>query len=164
MQIKNNSYLWLLVILGTILISCDNNQVFDQYHKLDGSWSKNDTIRFDFEQTDTINPYNLFLNVRNNKDFPFNNLFVIVSLKNPKNEIKIDTLEYQMAFPDGKLMGEGFSDVKESKLWYQENFTFKKSGKYQIEIVHALRETGSITGMDKVEGVTEVGFRIEKTK
>lgn len=163
MHLKKIKYC-LFLMLPFFFISCDKTRVFDEYKELNGSWSKNDSIHFEFEQKDTINPYNLFINIRNNKDYPFNNLFVIVSLKNPNSEIKIDTLEYQMAYPDGKLMGEGFSDIKESKLWYQENFIFKNSGKYQVDIVHALRETGSINGMDKVNGVTEVGFRIEKTK
>jgi gliding motility-associated lipoprotein GldH len=164
MAIKNNNNYWLLFILLVTLVSCDQNRVFDEYHELDGSWSKNDTIHFEFEQNDTINPYNLFLNIRNNNEYPFNNLFVIISLQNPENEIKVDTLEYQMANPDGTLMGNGFTDVKESKLWYQENFIFKKTGKYQVNIVHALRESGKINGLERVNGVTEVGFRIEKTK
>ena len=61
-------------------------------------------------------------------------------------------------------MGEGFSDVKESKLWYQENFVFKQKGTYTIEIQQALRETGSVIGVEELNGVTDVGFRIEKTK
>ena len=85
-------------------------------------------------------------------------------LENPDNEVKIDTLEYAMANPDGTLMGEGFSDIKENKLWYQENFVFKKSGDYKIFVTHALRETGSITGVETLPGITEVGFRIEKTE
>ncbi|WP_221259484.1 gliding motility lipoprotein GldH [Flavobacterium okayamense] len=163
MVLKNNNY-WFIVFLFVLFASCDKNRVFDEYKELDGSWSKNDTLHFEFEQNDTINPYNLFLNIRNNNEYPFNNLFVIVSLKNPENEVKIDTLEYQMANADGSLMGTGFSDVKESKLWYQENFVFKKLGKYQVDIVHALRESREINGLEKVNGVTEVGFRIEKTK
>lgn len=163
MGLKNNKY-WVIIFLTLLVASCDQNRVFDQYHKLDGSWAKKDTIQFSFEQKDTINPYNLFLNIRNNNEYPFNNLFVIVRLTNPENETKVDTLEYQMTNPDGSLMGQGFSDVKESKLWYQENFIFNQAGKYNIDIVHALRETNQINGLESVNGVTEVGFRIEKTK
>lgn len=124
---------------------------------------KKDTIEFTFEQKDTINPYNLFLNIRNNNEYPYNNLFVIVALTQPDSLVKIDTLEYAMAYPDGKLMGEGFSDVKENKLWYQENFTFKKPGTYSVKVSQALRKTGDIAGDLELNGVTEVGFRIEKT-
>jgi hypothetical protein len=39
-----------------------------------------------------------------------------------------------MANPDGTLMGEGFSDVKESKLFYKENEEFKLKGEYKVHI------------------------------
>ena len=161
-QIRNKY--WAILFLLFLFVACDKNSVFDNYKELNGTWSKKDTIRFDFEQNDSINPYNLFINIRNNKDYPFNNLYLIVSLKNPKNEVKIDTLEYQMANPDGYLLGNGFLDVKESKLWYLENFNFENKGKYEVNIVNALGKSGMISGLDDVDGILEVGFRIEKTK
>ncbi len=147
-----------------LFLSCDEKRVFDEYKTLNGKWKKEDAVQFTFEQNDTVNPYNLFLNIRNNNEYPFNNLFVTVALQQPDSLVKIDTLEYAMANPDGSLLGEGFSDVKESKLWYQENFIFKQKGKYTITIQQALRETGSVTGVEELNGVTDVGFRIEKIK
>jgi gliding motility-associated lipoprotein GldH len=146
--------------------SCDKKQFYSEYKELDGSWKKSDTLRFTFEQKDTINPYNLFLNVRNNNDYPFNNMYLIVSLKEPgkKPTIKIDTLEYQMADVDGTLLGEGFTDVKESKLWYLENYVFNRIGNYKVEVVQAVRATGEVNGVAELKGITELGLRIEKTK
>ena len=162
MRLKKSNLLFAIGI-SLLFISCDEKRVFDEYRKLDGSWKKKDAVQFVFEQNDTINPYNLFLNIRNNNDYPYNNLYVIVALTQPDSLVKIDTLEYDMAFPDGKLMGEGFSDVKESKLWYQENFKFNKAGMYSVKISQALRKTGDVSGDLELNGVTEVGFRIEKT-
>lgn len=149
-----------------LFFSCDKKQFFSEYKELDGTWKKSDTLRFAFEQNDTVNPYHLFLNVRNNNDYPFNNMYLIVTLKEPgkKPTIKVDTLEYQMANPDGTLMGEGFSDIKESKLWYLENFIFKRPGKYNVEVVQAVRETGKVDGVAELNGITELGLRIEKIK
>lgn len=163
MGLKKTNIL-IALIVSLFFISCDKKRVFDEYKKLNGKWAKTDTIQFEFDQMDTIKPYNLFLNIRDNSNYPFNNLYVIVALKQPDNLVKIDTLEYEMANPDGKLIGEGFTDVKENKLWYQENFVFKKQGKYSVKITQALRETGNVTGVEDLEGITEVGFRIEKTE
>jgi len=165
MHLKKTNFIGLILI-ALLFISCDEKQYFSEYKELDGTWKKKDTLRFNFEQSDTINPYHLFLNVRNNNDYPFNNLYLIVSMKEPgKNPlIKVDTLEYQMANPDGTLMGEGFSDIKESKLWYLENHKFKKQGKYKVEIVQAVREIGKVEGVSDLKGITEIGLRIEKTK
>ena len=66
-----------------------------------------------------------------------------------------------MANPDGTLLGNGFSDIKESKLWYKENYFFTETGKYKLHIEQAVRETGKIKGVEKLEGISELGFRIE---
>jgi hypothetical protein len=50
-----------------------------------------------------------FINIRDNNNYPYNNLFLIVSLELPNGYTKVDTLEYQM-IPDGALLGDGFSD------------------------------------------------------
>jgi gliding motility-associated lipoprotein GldH len=148
MHLRKTNFIGLL-LLFLFFTSCDKKQFYSEYKELDGSWKKSDTLRFTFEQKDTIKPYNLFLNVRNNNDYPFNNMYLIVSLKEPgkKPTIKIDTLEYQMADLDGTLLGEGFTDVKESKLWYLENYVFNRIGNYKVEVVQAVRATGFLVAM-----------------
>lgn len=165
MDLKKSKFLLLLFVI-LLFFSCDEKQFFSEYKELDGSWKKSDTLRFTFEQKDTVNPYHLFLNVRNNNDYPFSNMYLIVTIKEPgkKPTIKVDTLEYLMSNPDGTLLGEGFSDIKESKLWYLENFKFKRAGKYNIEVVQAVRETGKVNGVSELKGITELGLRIEKIK
>lgn len=148
-----------------LLASCDKKRVFDEYKELDGKWKKDNVVSFTFDQKDTVSKYNLFVNVRNNSNYPFNNLFLIVQMKEPGSKlIKVDTLEYPMANPDGTLMGEGFTDVKESKLWYKENVNFPKAGKYTVSIQHAVRKGGEVPGVEELDGVTDVGFRIESTE
>jgi gliding motility-associated lipoprotein GldH len=85
----------------------------------------------------------------------------------PNGKIEKDTLEYKMAEPNGKLLGTGFTDVKENKLWYKgykEPFVFKEKGEYKINIQHAMRQNGQVKGIDNLEGITDIGFRIEKAK
>jgi gliding motility-associated lipoprotein GldH len=97
MDLKKSKFLVLLFVT-LLFFSCDEKQFFSEYKELDGSWKKSDTLRFTFEQKDTVNPYHLFLNVRNNNDYPFSNMYLIVTIKEPgkKPTIKVDTLEYLM--------------------------------------------------------------------
>ena len=158
-KILTNSFLLFFVAFG--LVSCDKSQVFDEYHTFDDGWKKNSIINFTFDQEVSKKPYNLFINIRDNDDYEFSNLFLIVKLEHPDGLVKVDTLEYQMANPDGTLLGEGFSDIKESKLWYKEKMMFPKKGKYKLSIQQAVRQTGKIKGVEKLDGITEIGFRIE---
>lgn len=158
-KILTNSFLLFFVAFG--LVSCDKSQVFDEYHTFEDGWKKSSIINFVFEQEASKKPYNLFINIRNNDSYEFSNLFLIVKMEEPDGLVKVDTLEYQMANPDGTLLGEGFSDVKESKLWYKEKAIFPKKGKYKVSMQQAVRQTGKIKGVEKLDGITEIGFRIE---
>ncbi|MGV9002456.1 gliding motility lipoprotein GldH [Flavobacterium sp.] len=158
MMLKNNL---VLLFLCFCFVSCDKNRVFDEYKSVGKSWHKDSIVSFQLPQLEKDKSYNLFLNVRDNDDYPFDNLFIIVSLEQPDKKIKVDTLEYSMTNPDGTLLGEGFSDIKESKLFYKANEKFNLKGIYTIHIKQAVRQTGKIEGVKELKGITDVGFRIE---
>lgn len=153
----------ILLLVGCTLFSCDKKRVFDEYKTVGNGWQKDSVVSFDLPELDPVKTYNLFVNVRDNDKYQFNNLFLIVSMEQPKGIVKVDTLEYEMADAEGNLLGEGFSDIKESKLFYKENVRFVK-GKYKVNIRQAVRQNGKVSGVEKLEGITEVGFRIESTK
>jgi gliding motility-associated lipoprotein GldH len=158
MKIKNSILFFLVALL---IISCDKKRVFDEYKSVGNSWHKDSVVMFKLPQFDSSKKYNLFVNVRDNNDYPFNNLFLIVALEQPNKKTTVDTLEYQMANPDGTLMGEGFSDVKESKLFYKDKEEFKLKGEYKVYIKQAVRQTGKVAGVENLKGITEIGFRVE---
>ncbi|HQE33582.1 gliding motility lipoprotein GldH [Flavobacterium alvei] len=157
MRIRNSAILLLVVIL---FFSCDKKRVFDEYKSVGTAWHKDSIVSFNLPELDSTKRYNLFVTLRDNNNYPFNNLFLIVGLEMPNGFTKVDTLEYEMANPDGSLMGEGFSDIKENKLFYKEKVRFR--GKYKVNIKQAVRENGKVPGVTALEGITEVGFRIEK--
>jgi gliding motility-associated lipoprotein GldH len=136
--------------------------VFDEYKTVGKSWNKDTIVSFEFEQKDTTGLVNMFVNLRENSAFPFRNLFLIVALEHPSKKTVIDTLEYQMADSQGELLGSGFTDTKESKLFYKERYKFNESGNYKVYIQQALRYNGKVTGVEQLDGITEVGFRIQK--
>ena len=90
-------YLFLLLFF----VSCQNKSLFSQYKSIETAWDIDRSIFFRFNISDTINPYNLFIKLRTDNDYEFNNLFLDVSLIYPNNRILKDTLEYQMSQPDG---------------------------------------------------------------
>ena len=151
----------MLLTIVLLVLGCDSNQIFDEYKSVPNQWNKDDLISFTVTPPDSTNLYNLFINIRNTSDYKFNNLFLIAEMNFPNGKTVKDTLEYQMAMPDGLLMGEGFTDVKENKLWYKEGVRFDEVGDYNITIQHAMRNNGEVNGVNNLQGITDVGFRIE---
>ncbi|UKM65642.1 gliding motility lipoprotein GldH [Flavobacteriaceae bacterium GSB9] len=159
-MLQNKAYLFL-VLLASLFVCCDSNRVFDTYKSVPNKWNKDSIVSFKINPPDSIKPYNLFVNLRNTNAYKYNNLFLIVEMEFPHGKTVKDTLEYRMAAPDGKLLGTGYTDVKENKLWYKEAVVFNELGEYTVNIQHAMRETGKVNGVKELEGITDVGFRIE---
>lgn len=131
-----------------------------------GAWNKDSIVNFSFSEVDTIQKHDIFITVRNDASFPYNNLFLIAELEFPSGgETVKDTLEYEMALPDGTWLGKGYGSIKENKLWYKENIVFPSSGVYNLSLSHAMRKNGSVNGgVESLKGITDVGFEIEKSK
>ena len=156
-----NRILLFILLVPFVFVSCDSNSVFDTYKSVPNQWHKDSIVSFKVNPPDSINAYNLFVTLRNTNDYKFNNLFLIVGMNFPNGKVIKDTLEYKMAKPNGELLGSGFSDVKENKLWYKEQVVFEESGEYTVNIQHAMRENGKVNGVIDLEGITDIGFRIE---
>ena len=154
----------LFILLNVfLLVSCDKTRIYDEYKSLPNEWHKDSVVSFKLEAPDTLQNYNLFINLRNNSDYRYSNLYLITEINFPYGKVISDTLQYEMAKPSGEWLGTGFGEVKESKLWYKENFRFPEAGEYTVNIQQAMRKRDSVKGIENLEGVTEVGFRIENS-
>lgn len=156
-----NKVLFLVLVFSIVIVSCDSKRIYDDYKSVSDEWNKDSIISFKLHPPDSINPYNLFVNLRNTNKYKYSNIFLIVEMVFPHGKTLKDTLEYRMADPSGKLLGTGLMDVKENKLWYKEAVVFNESGEYTVKIQHAMRENGKVNGVVFLEGITDIGFRIE---
>ncbi len=155
--------LLLYFILIALFFSCESKLVVSEYQSNPSAiWSKEDKKQFTFTPEDSLSSYDLFIDIRNDNTFPYSNLFLIADLTSPDGKVQRDTLEFQMAAPDGQWLGKGLGSIKENKLWYKENVNFSVNGVYMLELSHAMRKNGVSEGIIDLEGITDVGFSIEK--
>jgi gliding motility-associated lipoprotein GldH len=152
----------LLSIL--LFVSCDSSIIQSDYRATtDGKWDKDTILEFNLSELDTVTPYHIFINLRNDETYEFSNLFLIAELNYPDGASIKDTLEFEMTMPNGEWLGKGAGSIKENKLWYKENIVFPVKGVYTLKIAHAMRKNGTIKGIIDLEGITDVGYQIEKT-
>jgi gliding motility-associated lipoprotein GldH len=145
-------------------VACDDTIVKSGYHTIiGGSWNRDSIVEFTFSGIDTLQKHDIFIDVRNDNDFQYNNLFLIAELDIPTGETLTDTLEYEMASPDGQWLGKGAGSIKENKLWYKENIVLPASGEYTIRLSHAMRKNGHVEGISNLVGITDVGYEIVKS-
>lgn len=159
--LKSNPF---LIVLGSLLLlfSCDDKSDFNLYKSIDNEgWKANEKIFFEFDVKDTISPKNLFINIRNNNEYAYSNLYLITELVFPNETKVVDTLQYEMADKTGRFLGVGFTEIKENKLFYKEKKAFPVSGNYTFNVRHAMRKNGEVKPIEFLKGIQDVGFSIE---
>jgi gliding motility-associated lipoprotein GldH len=145
-----------------LLFSCDDKSDFNLYKSIDNEgWEANKKIFFEFDVKDTISPKNLFINIRNNNEYAYSNLYLITELVFPNETKVVDTLQYEMADETGRFLGVGFTEIKENKLFYKEKKAFPISGNYIFNVRHAMRKNGKVKPIEFLKGIQDVGFSIE---
>ncbi len=151
----------LLLTLGAIvsiflLNACNNKVVFEKNKKTDPEgWHYLERVNFEFESQDTSALYNVYLNVRNNREYPYRNFIVFFETHFPDGRIFTDTIETNLALPTGEWKGEGFGNIKSNSFHFRRDVWFPVEGKYEFFIQHAMRN-------EYLPGITNIGIRIEE--
>ena len=146
-----------LIIIGIFLItSCGNNRVYNQYTNIeDHTWHKDSALTFSFNAEDTIEHYNVLVNIRHNSEFKFQNLWLFTISTDPEGNIAKDTLECYLYNNIGKPLGQDYFYIYEMPLMYMNNINFPTQGEYKFEIKQAMRDSMLI-------GIESLGLTIEK--
>lgn len=158
MKIKRDHSNWLLVVFMFLFISCDPNQVYEENREIsEYEWHKDSVVTFNVNIQDTINPHNIYVNVRNTSQYKMQNLFLFITTTSPNSSTLVDTFECYLADARGKWTGNGWGDIYDNQFLYKQNIRFPISGNYQFEYVQAMRT-------EKLKYISDIGLRIEKVE
>lgn len=155
-MIKILPFLFAFVLFS----ACTQQAIYREDQNIPNGWALNDTLRFKIDQP-LSKPSNIYIHLRNNHDYPFANIFLVVNRQEGDSLFRADTLEYAMATPSGEWLGTGFSSVKENKLEWKTNWQPQGNPPYVFEIAQANRANGKLKGADTLTGIVSVGVSIE---
>lgn len=150
--------MFIMLIFGGIILlnSCASDLVISENKSINGSWDKNDSVRFDFQINDTTSLYNFQLNIRNTTEYAYRNIYFFVQTEFPNGNISSDTIECILADIRGKWYGNGMGNIKENNIQIRQNLKFPVQGIYHMSFVQAMRE-------DKLNGISDIGIQISKS-
>ena len=152
----------LLVNLITINFGCSPEKGYTFYKSVSNEGLGVNPVIFKIpEGIVNSSKKNIYLRLRNNNDYPYSNIFLLASLRSGEDKIYHDTLEYAMASADGSWLGSGFSEIKESKLWWKGGVILLNEEPLIIEVSQAVRNNGKEKGISKLKGIISVGISIE---
>lgn len=156
----NNNWVLISIVLLLLSTACGGeNALYREDQNTPNGWKLEQPIVFNVQEN-LSTPIDIYLHIRNDQAYPFSNIFLVATVKSKDSVIESDTLEYAMAKPNGEWLGSGFSAVKESKLWWKENWQPQTTAPYTIEIAQANRVNGREKAAPQLEGIVSVGLSI----
>lgn len=147
----------ILLIAGmmTVLVSCNTNRFFRETHRIpDGSWNSRDKVAFSVNIPDTSKRYSLYIDIRNDVNYPFANIFMFLDTRFPDGRIARDTVECQLADYDGRWLGTGSGSIKYNRFLFHREVIFRQKGYYTFTFEQAMRTS-------ELKGIRDVGLEIE---
>jgi len=146
----------VFTVLFVFLFSCKSDKLFEDYKTIGGAgWDKDSIAKFSFTIDKEYLSYNLSVNIRNRGDYPNSNLWLFVDITAPDHTTIKDTIEYQLALPNGKWTGKGTGGIYANRFPFRENVSFPKPGEYTITIKHAMRT-------NPLKGISDIGLDVKR--
>ena len=102
--------------------------------------------------------------LRVNQKYRYNNIFVIITVTNSNGIISRDTIEYKVADNFGKFIGSKRINIYELSLSHKKGIQLMPKENYFINVEHAMRNTDETVGVERLEGVLDVGYKLEKER
>ncbi len=154
MRIKSFKLI-IFSILIILFFSCNQNDVYFKYQQVPKSgWHKDSLLSFDFKTSNENDLYNVYLHLRHDEKYPYQNIWLLLTVKNRENFLQNDTLEIKLSDPFGNRIGVGKS-IKEITTLHEQNIAFSDSGFYHLDVKHGMSDS-------LLQGIKEIGIRIEK--
>ena len=122
------------------------------------TWLYNYKPSFSLDVDDTTTNYQTYFIIRHTQAYPFNNIWLLLSLKKPGDSvIKKQRVNIVLAEPSGKWMGRGRDEIWEQRMYIKLNdsMVFNKIGTYQVLLEQNMR-------INPLPEVLNVGLRVEK--
>jgi gliding motility-associated lipoprotein GldH len=158
MFFQRTQSLWRIILVffgGYVFFSCSEEELFSEFHSFpDSEWEQQDIIRFQVPVQDTISRYEVFLEIRNNNDYPFRNIWMFIDYQNPQGDVRHDTLHAELADIYGKWYGKGIS-LYTYTFPYSLNTQYPDTGTYVYTIRQGMRK-------NPLPGISDIGLRVSK--
>ena len=149
-----NCFFYALICIG--LCSCDPDRIYENNVTIPAEgWRRAEPVRFEVDITDTANPCNIYINVRNNNKYRYMELWLFVDVHSPSGAVERDTAKIILANHRGKWLGHGLGSKFDSRIFLRRDVRFPVAGKYVFEYEQASRDEPLI-------GIEDIGLRIER--
>lgn len=141
----------------TLLVAgCQGNTLYSDFRHLpEEAWKADSLAIFRVDIADTTQLYDVSVELRNDNNYGFANLWLFVDVVSPEGTIRRDTVECLLANPDGSWKGAGWGSLYSLRCPYLPAVRFARTGTYTFRFQQGMRD-------EQLEGIRDIGLLVEK--
>ncbi len=144
-----------LVFLAACFFSCNTIDVYEKTAAIPHhEWSSKNALPFTFVAKDTLAYYNVYLVLRHDESYHFNNIWIDFSATFPGKKLQTRRLNLTLTNTKGWL-GTSMDDIIEQRILLFSKPSRMAAGTYTFSIRQVMRE-------DPLENILNAGIRVEK--
>lgn len=146
------------LIAGMLLITaCTHTDVFEKNVAIPGQeWSSGFKPEIDFDITDTVSEYNIYIVIRHSDAYRYNNIWLNIYTLVPGDSTYKQRVDLRLATDSEGWLGSGMDDIYEHRILLTRT-PLRKHGVYRFRLENIMRE-------DPLQHILNAGVRVEKVK
>lgn len=153
-MVKHSYWVVLAVV---VLAGCGPVVVYEeQFDVAEDGWAYSDSLTYDLEVTDTIQPYDLVLSLAHSDAFSYENLYAMISTTFPDGRYTTQQLSLQLTDAADVWLGKCKDEYCVVDIPIAEHRRFKVPGKYTITIAQHGRQ-------QRLAGIKSLTLRLQET-
>jgi gliding motility-associated lipoprotein GldH len=153
-KIINCSFLFFLLLIFT---ACERF-LYDENKKIpEAVWAYKDLMEFNFEITDTVSLYNIYLEVKHDAVYNAQNIYAKVYVTFPDAKERNQLVSLELADNRGEWLGKCSAKSCTRRIPFMPNASFDQIGKYKLKFEQFTRQ-------EKVKGIESLRMIVEKIK
>lgn len=148
---RSKLYIGFFVVCA-FLSSCDEGAVYYRFHPIkNNNWNKQVAVNFliDSLSVDPDKRYDVVLEIVNNNQYPFQNIWLLVQQNITDTTFVSDTVEITLADSQGKWLGKGSAGLYQLSVPYKTSITLDSTRAYLVRIRQVMKDN-PIKGIEKV--------------
>ena len=148
----------IYLCLSILVAGCTTLDVFEKTRFFaTHEWKSNDKPSFIFTIEDSISSYHIFVILRHEDAYHFNNIWINISTQAPNEKAKTQLINVTLADNKKGWLGTGMDDVFDHRASITRLPIKLKKGNYTFTLQQNMRE-------EPLQFVLNAGIRVEKVK
>jgi len=157
-NLSKRTFILLAIISCLSFVACTTMGVFEKNVTIpDHEWESSFKPEIVFDIDDTTSLYNIYIVVRHQNAYRFNNIWIKGSVLQPGDStVRSQQYDLKLANDQYGWLGKGMDDIFEHRILIQQRTRFTRAGEYKFTLEHTMRQ-------DPLPHIMNIGLRIEKT-